>query len=277
MGREVLGLIAGEGALPCVGAARAREAGRRVVCVAFRGLADPALEAQVDEIFWTTPGDVTGALAFLREREVSQAVLAGKVAKGGLVDGSAHSDLDPAARALLEGLPDWRDQTLLAKVADLLAAVGVRLLPQSALAPELLAGEGPLGSLDLSPEQRREVEIGLPLARAVAGLDVGQGIAVKRGAVVAVEALEGTDAMLARAGALAPGAVAIKVARPQQDPRFDVPAIGPRTVEVLAQAGLAALAFEAGATLVLEREALGRAADRAGVPVVGVALPGEPA
>ena len=269
-GSEVLGLIAGEGVLPLLGARSARSAGRRLACVAFRDLADPALAECCDAILWLAPGEVVQALAFLREHGVQQAVLLGKVAKGGLLAQPESLQLDARASELLEALPDLRDDTLLARVADWLSAAGVELLPQWSLSPELLAGEGPLGARAPTPDQRRDIELGVPLARAIAGLDIGQSIVLRHGAVLAVEAIEGTDAALRRGGALGPDAVAVKVARPSQDPRFDMPAIGPRTVAVLAESGIRALAFEAGATLVLERELVARDADAAGIAIVGV-------
>jgi DUF1009 family protein len=266
----MLGLIAGEGVLPLLGARSARAAGRRLACVAFRDLADPALAECTDAMLWVAPGEVGKALAFLKEQGVCEAVLAGKVAKGGLLTSPASLGLDARARELVASLPDLQDDTLLSRVADWLAAAGITLLPQWSLAPDLLAGEGPLGKVTATPEQLRDVEFGVPLARAIAGLDIGQSIVVKRGAVLAVEAIEGTDAALRRGGALAPGAVAIKVAKPGQDPRFDVPAIGPRTVATLVEAGIEALAFEAAGTLVLEREVVIRDADAAGIAMLGV-------
>lgn len=273
MASEVLGLIAGEGVFPLIGAQHARTTGRKLVCVAFEGLADPALADCCDAILWVAPGEVLQALAFLKKEGVAQAVLAGKVAKGGLLTKPEALGLDAGARELLAGLPDLQDDTVLSRVADWLASAGVELLPQWKLAPGLLAGEGPLGETQPTPEQLRDIELGLPTARAIAGLDIGQSIVVSRGAVLAVEAIEGTDAALRRGGALAKDAVAIKVAKPRQDPRFDVPVLGPRTIAVLVEAGIRALAFEAGATLILDRDTLVGAADAAGVAVVGVRVP----
>ncbi len=274
---EVLGLIAGEGVLPLLGARSARAGGRKLVCVAFRDLADPQLAECTDAILWLAPGEVVKALAFLKEQGVCEAVLAGKVEKGELLTSPGSLGLDERAAQLIEGLPDLRDDTLLLRVADWLAAAGITLLPQWSLAPDLLAGVGPLGKLAPRPEQLRDIEFGVPLARAIAGLDIGQSIVVKGGAVLAVEAIEGTDAAFRRGGALARSAVAIKVAKPRQDPRFDMPSIGPRTVATLAASGISVLAFEAGGTLVLEREAVVQAADAAGIALVGVRVAeGEP-
>jgi hypothetical protein len=165
---------------------------------------------------------------------------------------------------------DRGDDTLLGKVADFLESIGIRLLPQAALVPELLAGEGPLGKAQLTSRHETDIAFGLPVAKKLGEFDIGQTVVVKNRAVLAVEAIEGTDATLRRAGALAPGGVAVKVAKPRQDPRFDMPAIGLRTAEALVEARIEVLAFEAGATFVLEREELVRVADAHDIAVVGV-------
>jgi len=201
---------------------------------------------------------------------VRDAVMAGKVAKADLLRDPESLRLDAQGSALVAGLADRRDDTVLAQVADVLESLGIHLLSQVELVPELFAGAGPLGATRPSPDQEQDIAFGVPIAKAMGALDIGQTVVVKNRAVVAVEALEGTDAALRRAGALAPGAVAVKMAKPRQDPRFDMPAIGPDTIATLVEASIAVLAFEADATVVLEREALVRAADAHGIAVVGV-------
>ena len=270
MGGEVLGLIAGRGVFPLEVARAARRRGRRVTCVALRAMADPALEAEVDELHWVHAGQVAQGVAAFRQAGVSEAIMAGKVAKGDLVADPAALQLDEQARGLLAEVSDFADDSILAKVAGFLEALGIRVLTQYALCPELLAGEGVLTKTAPSPAQRADFAFGFPIARALGGLDIGQTVVVKDRAVLAVEAIEGTDEAIRRGGSLAPEATVVKVAKPDQDPRFDVPAIGPDTVDVLAEAGIAALAFEAGATLVLDREELVRRADAHGIAVAGV-------
>ena len=196
--------------------------------------------------------------------------MVGKVPKADFVAAPWALRPDATARELLASLADRRDDSILAGVAGFLEEQGIRLLPQAELAPELLAGEGPLGSVRPGPAQIADIAFGWPVARAIAGLDIGQTLVVKDRAVVAVEAIEGTDAAIRRAGAIAPGTSVVKVARPHQDPRFDVPAIGPGTVAALREAKAAALAFEADCTLVLDREAMTEAADADGIALVGV-------
>lgn len=270
MGEDVLGLIAGQGAFPLAVARSAARAGRRVACVAFRELTDPGIAGLVSQVTWIHPGEVSVALAAFQAAHVRDAVMAGRVPKAALFRNPDELRLDGQARAVIAQLADRRDDTILGAVASYLESLGIRLLPQWAPAPELLAPEGALGARDLTPEERADVEFALPIARQMGALDIGQTIAVKDGVVLAVEAVEGTNGAIRRAGAFSAGARVVKVAKPQQDPRFDVPTVGPGTLEVLIEAKASALAIEAGATVVLEREALLRAADAHGIAVVGV-------
>jgi DUF1009 family protein len=266
----VLGLIAGQGAFPLTVARSAREHGQALVCVAFRGLTDPAIDQALPEVHWIHLGEVLDGIRIFREAGVSQAVMAGKVPKGLLFGDVSALRFDGSAAALMEELRDRRDDTILGKVADFLAVSGIQLLPQWALAPELLLPAGPLGAVDLTPAQRADVAFGFPIAKRVGELDIGQTVVVKDRAVIAVEAIDGTDATIRRAGGIVRGTCVVKVAKPRQDPRFDVPTIGPATVEALVEAQAAALAFEAGATVVLERAEVVRLADARGIAVVGV-------
>jgi DUF1009 family protein len=267
-----LGLIAGRGALPLEVARSARRRARRVVALALHGQADPALEAEVSELTWLYPGQVGRAIEVLRAAGVAEAVLAGKVPKLTLEDPAALRP-DGLALALLRRLPDRHDASILSSVADLLAEHGVRLLPQALLVPELVATAGPYGRVRATREQLADVAFGWPLAKAVAALGIGQTLVVRGRAVLAVEAIEGTDAAILRAGRMAPGACVVKLAKPTQDPRFDLPAIGPDTLAALARAKAGVIAFQAGATLVLQRDELVAAADAQGVALLGVGEP----
>jgi DUF1009 family protein len=268
---EALGLIAGMGSFPLDIARSARERGRSVVAVAFHEHTDPRIEAAASQVTWLHPGEVAAVVATLRSAGVRDAVLAGKVPKAALHADPAALRLDAEADRLIGGLGDRGDASILSAVADHLERRGIHLLAQAELVPELLAGEGPLGRTRPTAAQRADIAFGWPIAKAVAGLDVGQTVVVKDRSVIAVEAIEGTDAAIARAGAIAAGACAVKVARPGQDPRFDLPAIGPATLRALIAAGASALACEAGRTVVLDREALVAAADAHGIALVGVA------
>ncbi|MBW2269352.1 MAG: UDP-2,3-diacylglucosamine diphosphatase LpxI [Deltaproteobacteria bacterium] len=263
-----LGLIAGQGELPL--AAARSVAGRRIVAIGFEGLTDPGLAA-LAEVVWLDPGQVGQALGALRAAGVREAVMLGKVPKAGLLGDGSGVEPDVRARRLLAGLRDRSDDAILAAVADLLAEHGIALLEQAAVLPSLVAAEGVLGSLLPTVEQRVDVAYGFNVAKAIAALDVGQTVVVKQGAVLAVEAIEGTDATIRRAGAITSGACIVKVAKPGQDPRFDVPTIGPDTLFAAREAGAGLLAFEAGHTLVIARERLVAEADAHGIVVLGTA------
>jgi DUF1009 family protein len=162
------------------------------------------------------------------------------------------------------------DDAALRAVAGALEQEGLRVVSPLPYVPDLLAPAGPVGSRKLSSEQRADAEVGIGVARALGACDVGQTVIVRRGVVVAVEAIEGTDACIARAGSLArEGAVVVKVAKPQQDLRFDVPAVGPKTLDAMEAARCSALCIEAGKTLLLDRDELVERADRAGIAIEG--------
>jgi DUF1009 family protein len=248
----------------------ARRSGRRVAAIAFPRLTDPDLEKSA-AVTWLAPGQVGAALDALRQAGVREAAMAGKVPKAGLYRDPKVLQPDAEALALLASLRDRQDDSILGALADFLEERGVRLLPQAELVPELVAGEGPLGRTAPTAAQQEDIDFGVPLAKAVAGLDIGQTVVVKQRAVLAVEAIEGTDAAIRRAGEVAPGACVVKVAKPRQDPRFDVPVVGPDTLASMLDAKASVLAFEAGGTLVLERASLVARADADGVALVGVA------
>jgi len=267
-----LGLIAGCGGLPLEIARSARRRARPVVAVALPGQTDPALEAEVSALRWLHPGQVGRVVEFLRAAGVREAVLAGKLPKLSFEDPAALRP-DALALALLRRLSDRHDASILSSVADHLAEQGIRLLPQAELVPELLAVAGRYGRVEPSREQLADLAFGWRLAKAIAELGIGQTLVVRARAVIAVEAIEGTDAAILRAGQMGPGACVLKVAKPAQDPRFDLPVIGPETLLALVEAKAGLLAFEAGATLVLERERLVALADAHGVALLGVAEP----
>lgn len=262
MSAAPIGLIAGSGRLPLLFAQAAQRAGRTVVAVAHEGETDPALPAAA----WVKLGQLGRIVEILRGAGVSEAVFCGGIRKPKLFDVRP----DWLGLKALARLRSFGDDAALRAIALALEGEGVRIVSPLPLVPELLVPRGPLGQRQLSEEQRADALTGLAAARAVGQADIGQTVVVKRGVVLAVEAVEGTDACIARGGALGKGAVVVKARKPQQDDRFDVPAIGPRTIEACAAAGCAALAVEAGSTLVLDRAELAERADRAGIAVEGI-------
>ncbi|RIL04409.1 MAG: DUF1009 domain-containing protein [Proteobacteria bacterium] len=271
-GGGTIGLVAGAGRLPFELARGARGAGRRVAAVAFTGFADPALAGEVDAIAWIRLGELGALFDALREAGAREVLLAGNAPKQQLFAEPGLVRLDARGAAFLGALRDQSDDRILRALADALEGEGLRVVSQAAYAGALLAPAGVLGAVAPSEAQRADVAWAWPIAKAVGRLDIGQTLVVKDRAVLAVEAIEGTDAAIRRGGALGRGGVVvIKIWKPEQDPRFDYPTVGPDTLAALVDAGAALLAVEAGRTLVLAREALVRAADAAGIALLGVA------
>jgi len=272
----MLGLIAGRGRLPVDIARAARLRGLAVAAIAFEGDTDPGLEAEVDRITWLRLGELERLLSALRAAGARDVVMAGKILKTNLYGDLASLKPDARALALIAGLRDRSDDAILGAIADVLASEGLVLRPQAELIPELCAEVGVLGAVPPGDAQRRDAAFGWRIAKALGQVDVGQTVVVRDRAVMALEAIEGTDAAIRRGAALGgPGVTVVKVAKPRQDPRFDLPAIGPDTLEVLAQAKAAALAVEAGRTLVVDRARVVEIADASGIALFGIAGEGE--
>jgi DUF1009 family protein len=270
---KTLGLLAGSGSLPAELAASARRAGWRVVAVGLVELADASLEQHVDAFAWAHLGDFGRVFEVLTEAGAADVALAGKVPKTFLWERRDAVRPDARALAALAKLGDRKDDSLLGAVVSVIEAEGLRVRSQLELAPDLLAPAGVLGRKQPTPEQEQDVVFGWPIAKAIGALDVGQSVVVQGKAVLALEAVEGTDRAIERGASLAErgrGVVVVKVAKPRQDPRFDVPTIGLATLRTLAKGGGGALAVEAGQTFVLEREALVAEADAEGIALLGV-------
>src|SRR5471030_1119987 len=251
---ESLGLIAGNRTLPLEFARQARAAGvKRLVAVAFENETDPALANLVDEIVWLKVGQLSKLIAFFTDRGVKQCVMAGKVAPKNLFD--VRPDL--RAIGMLFRLKEKNAHTIFGAIGDELKKDGVELIEATPWPKPLM----PSGDFQLGPKisdaQKADVELGFRLAKEISRLEIGQIVVVKDGVILAVEGFEGTDKCLARGGELAGkdgGAVAVKVAKVGHDMRFDIPCIGPQTLETCASSGVAVLALESGRTLLLEQE-----------------------
>ena len=269
-----LGLIAGSGSYPLILARAARAAGvARIAAAAFEHETDPALVPLVDEVGWMRVGQLGRMLAFFERRGVRRAIMAGQIAPKNLFD--LRPDLK--ALLLLGKLRERNAESLFGAIADELAKAGVTLLPATTYLESLLAAPGHLAGPVPGKRVMGDVEFAMRVAKQVSALDIGQSVVVRHGTVLAVEAFEGTDAAIRRGGALAGGkggATLAKVSKPGQDLRFDVPVIGPRTLETAAEARLAVIAVEAGKTLLLEREKIEELAARYKVSIVGVAARG---
>jgi UDP-2,3-diacylglucosamine hydrolase len=257
---ESLGIIAGNRSLPLMFAKEARRQGvKRLVAVAFEGETDPALAPLVDEIVWLKVGQLSKLIAAFTSRGIKQCIMAGQIAPKNLFD--YRPDL--RALAVVMRLRERNAHTIFGAIADELKRDGVELIQAIPWLKPLMPAAGFQIGPKLSEAQRADVEFGLRLAKEVSRLEIGQTVVVKNGTALAVEALEGTDKCLARGGELAGpdgGAVAVKVAREKHDLRFDIPCLGPQTLEVCAAARISALAFEAGKSLLLEQETCERLA-----------------
>jgi DUF1009 family protein len=274
---HIVGLVAGAGRLPFALARGARRAGHRVAIVAFEGFADPALGAEADALSWVRIGELGALLDRLRDAGVREVIVAGRVPKEQLFAQSGAIRLDERGAAFLARLRDRSDDAILRGLGDALEAEGIHVVAQTAYAGELLAPGGVLGAVVPTREQMQDVAFGWPLAKAIGRLDIGQTLVVKDRSVLAVEAIEGTDAAVRRGGALGrSGVVVLKVFKPGQDARFDAPTVGTETIATLVEVGASLLAVEAGRTLLLDREAMVERANAAGVALLGVPEAGPP-
>jgi UDP-2,3-diacylglucosamine hydrolase len=264
---EVLGLIAGSGRLPFAVARAARAEGYRVVAVGHKGQTAPELEREVDAFEWVWLGQLRRIAEILGARGARRAIMGGGLAKGASFT-SARPDL--VALKLWATLGRRGDDRILRTIADWFQGEGIEIVAPDGLLAGCFAEEGHLAGPKPQEAALADAREGFRVARVLGELDVGQTVAVREGVVLAVEAMEGTDACIRRAGDLAEGAVIVKASKPGQDRRFDMPAVGPDTIAVLAAARARLLALEAGATLILDRGELATAAKANKIPVVGL-------
>lgn len=268
MSQGSIGLIAGNGQLPLLFAAAARAQGLAVHVVAMEGEADPALGAHAASLHWVGVGQVDRAISHFRNSGVSRAVMAGGVRR---VRSLAQVRPDLGLLKLAASLRSLRDDELLRAIARYFEKHGVEIVAPTDYVKSVLAQEGHLAGPPLDERQRRDVELGREVVLALGRADVGQTVVVKDGVVLAVEAIEGTDECIRRAGRFGgPGAVVVKRSKPQQDLRFDLPAAGAVTLEVMREAGARVLAVEAGKTVLLDAALLFRDAEKLKLTVVGV-------
>ncbi|TWT42669.1 LpxI family protein [Botrimarina hoheduenensis] len=276
---ETVGLLAAWGTFPFEVARAMRAAGLRVCCLGVRRHADPTIRHQVDEFHWIGAGQLGGAIARFRRAGVRHATMAGKFHKVELYRPWAWARYLPDWTAVRTFYPylisftgDRRDDTLLTAFVEAFAAGGVIMGPATDYAPELLAPAGTLAGSSPGERDWADIRFGWELAKQMGGLDVGQSVCVKDRAVIAVEAIEGTDRCIARAGELcrSGGFTVVKVAKPRQDMRFDVPTVGVGTLESIRVAGGRRLVIEAGKTILLDRSRFAQEAERLGISVVSV-------
>ncbi len=266
-----IGLIAGNGRFPFLALQGARGLGHDVTVVAVKEEAFPELELAAREagadLHWVSLGHLGKCIKVLKGAGVAQAIMAGQVKHAKLFSGIVP---DLTLLSVLTKLRSRNTDALISAVADVLRTEGIDLLDSTAFLAPLLAKSGVLTRRAPSAEDIEDFAFGYRMADAIAGLDIGQTVVVKNRAVVAVEAMEGTDAVIRRAGEIAgPGTRIVKVAKPNQDMRFDVPVVGVATIEAMRAAGATALSIDAGRTLVVDGDRVFSMADEAGIAVVG--------
>jgi DUF1009 family protein len=263
-----LGLIAGNGKFPVLFAEQARRAGFSLVAVAHRGETLEEIGAVVDDITWVYVGQLGKIIRTFHRAGITEAVMAGGIRKVKLL---ANFRPDLRGARFLARVKSREDDALLRGIAEELAGEGIKVLESTLCLSDIIPKEGVLTQRRPSAAQWEDIRLGFRVAKEIGRLGVGQTVIVKNRVVVAVEALEGTDAAIQRGGRLAKsGCVVVKVSKPQQDLRFDVPAVGLDTIKNLHEVGGAVLAVESGKTILLDKEALLRAAEGFGIAVVAV-------
>lgn len=265
---DKIGIIAGGGQFPLLFAQAVRRHGLKVYAAAHQGETDETLADQVDALQWVRLGQLGKIIDFFKKEGVIKTVFIGSITKTNI-----FRDVRPD----LKGLGLWnkidikQDDSILRAIADRLAKDGIEVVASTSYVPELLFPQGILTRKKLTKEQKNDIVFGWKIARAMGGLDIGQCVVVRNQTVLAVEAIEGTDAAIRRGGTLGKEkAVVVKLKKPNQDLRFDLPAVGEKTIVSMLEVKAAVLAVEAGYALFFDRESVIRAADAAGLVVVGV-------
>ncbi len=281
-----VGIIAAWGSFPVEAAQQAAAEGKQVYIAALRGLADPQLETIATKLQWCGMLKLGSHMRFFARHNVPQVALAGKLFKDHILyHGLGWIKHLPDLTALrivgssfVTKTQDARDDTVLGAVTKAFSRRGIEVLSISQIAPSLLAEEGVLTKRQPTASQMRDIEFGWSVARQMGGMDIGQSVTIRDQLVLGVEAIEGTDALIERTGRLCPrgGFTIVKVAKPQQDMRFDVPTIGLQTIQRIAQAGGKAIAIEAGRTIFVERKAAIEYANSRGITIISLASPTNP-
>lgn len=264
-----IGLIAGNRKFPLLFAETAKKKGCSIIAIAIKGDTSPKLKQFVDKIYWIGLSEFQRMFDILKDEAVEGVVMAGQISPRRLF--SKEINKSPELKQILNSLKDKKADTLFGAVAQKLEAAGLRLLDSTTFIEEYLPKKGTLTKQEPDADTWEDVYFGLSLAKAVASLDIGQTVAVKSKAIVAVEAFEGTDNLIRRSGKIGPNRIVIvKVSKPKQDMRFDIPVIGLNTIKNLIKAKVKCLAFEAGKTLFLDREEGVKLADKKGICIVAV-------
>lgn len=267
--KQILGLIAGNGKFPFLFASQARRQGYRVVAVAVKGDTSFFLRWAVDQMIWVGPGELAKLFSFLKSQGVTKVIMAGQVDPANLFN--ERLVVDEEFKKLFEALKDRKADTIFSAVADKLKDHGMELLDSTFLLSSYMAPKGTLTQRGPSALELADIEFGSVIAKLMGGIDVGQTVVVKDKAIVAIEAMEGTDRTILRGGAIArQGAVVVKMSKPSQDARFDIPVIGPRTIKNMIKVKASCLAVESKKTLIIDQDLCIALADKHKICIVGV-------
>jgi len=263
-----IGLIAGSGQFPIIFSKVAKAKGFCVYAIAHKNETDPGLKDHVDTLEWVHIGQIKRIIKFFKRYNVNQAALAGAITKTKM-----FSDVRPDTKAisLIAGMRHTHDDGILRGFVRILEREGIQIKPSTFLMPELLAEPGCWTKRKPSRSEIKDVELGWKLAKEIGRLDIGQCVVVGGGSVLAVEAIDGTDATIIRGGQLGKGtAVVVKVCKPNQDTRFDIPAVGAQTIKTMHEAGAVVLGIEAGKAVVFDKEKMIELADAFGIAIVAI-------
>ncbi len=267
MDKKTLGLIAGNGKFPLLFAQKAKSQGYHVVAAAIRGDTSFALKFFVDKLAWFKVGELKKLFVFFAQEGVREVIMAGQVNPDNLFEKNVVFDKE--FQKVFDAIRDRKADTIFSAIADKLQGQGIRLVDSTFLLKEHLAPKGTLTQRAPTTRELDDIDFGRNIAKAMGGMDVGQTVVIKEKAIVAIEAMEGTDRTILRGGRIArDGAVVVKMSKPNQDPRFDVPVVGPRTIRTMIRSKASCLAIEAGKTLLIDRNQCVRLANKSGICIV---------
>ncbi len=267
MSNETIGLIAGNGKFPILFAREARRQNMKVVAAAVKGDTSFLLKPFTDEMAWFKVGELKKLFSYLKDRGVTRVIMAGQVNQKNLFDKNIAQEEE--FKDLMKALEDRKADTIFRAVAEKLKTEGLELLDSTFLLKEYLAPQGTLTRRGPTLAELGDIEFGRTIAKAMGGLDVGQTVVIKEKAIVAIEAMEGTDRCIRRGGEIArQGAVVVKMSKPGQDFRFDIPVIGPRTIQNMIRVKAQCLAIEAHKTLIIDRGTCVKMANRSGITIL---------
>jgi DUF1009 family protein len=263
-----IGLIAGNGQFPIMFAKRAKALGHSLYSVCHLNETDEELLSYSEDKIWIKLGELGRILDFFQNSNVQYVALAGGISR---IKHFGDVKLDVKGSLLIMRLRSTKDDVVMRGIAEEVEALGIKVIPCTALSPELITEEGILSGGTLSSEEQDDVEVGIRAIRAMSGEDIGQTVVVREGIVIAVEAAEGTNRAIQRGGDLAKGKlVVVKCAKPTQDMRFDVPTAGPETIRICKESGVSVLALEAGRSIIMDKGQFFKDAVESGIRVVGI-------